>query len=261
MPVLAKIVEEMDVEQRQSPIVQALMAIDTKLDTILNLFAALDARQHRLEAANQPRTSSCVFCPEGEGSHPSGRCPKYPDPVSRAVQASRLGLCDRCLRKSHDEPCDTSCNHCRKPHNTLLCPIRGFRHTPKHLPQKEENSKKGYSEGVSTSGNKTKQLDELYNAADLISGGIELIRESRDALQILVDKLDKQFDDLNVKDTISHKGPRKPKEISSALNLSVANTDSVGITRYHRDRIDGVSNFSQEQKRKPDDELESESPQ
>ncbi|CAJ0591216.1 unnamed protein product [Cylicocyclus nassatus] len=58
---------------------------------------------------------------------------------------------------------------------------------------------RGYSEGVSTSGNETKQLDELYNAADLISGGIELIRESRDALQILVDKLDKQFDDLNVK--------------------------------------------------------------
>ncbi|CAJ0594562.1 unnamed protein product [Cylicocyclus nassatus] len=127
MPVIAKIVEEMDVEQRQSPIVQALMAIDTKLDTILNLFAALDARQHRLEAANQPRTSSCVFCPEGEASHPSGRCPKYPDPVSRAVQASRLGLCDRCLRRSHDEPCDASCNHCRKPHNTLLCPIEALR--------------------------------------------------------------------------------------------------------------------------------------
>ncbi|CAJ0602740.1 unnamed protein product [Cylicocyclus nassatus] len=58
---------------------------------------------------------------------------------------------------------------------------------------------KGYAEEISPCGNETKQYDELNNAVELISGGMKLIKQSRDALQVLVDKLEKEFDDLKMK--------------------------------------------------------------
>ncbi|VDO28477.1 unnamed protein product [Heligmosomoides polygyrus] len=44
--------------------------------------------------------STCVFCnvEAQKDGHSSGRCPNYSDTVARAVQASKLGLCGRCLK-------------------------------------------------------------------------------------------------------------------------------------------------------------------
>ncbi|KIH53330.1 hypothetical protein ANCDUO_16546 [Ancylostoma duodenale] len=137
----AKVLDEMDHEHRQSPVIQALQAIDDKMASLFNVFATLNARQDRLEAAINLITErsapvpSCLFCPVAENldSHQSGRCTRFPDTVSRAVQASRLGLCERCLKTGHEEDCGVTCQFCRLPHNTLLCPTRSlhFRHQPK----------------------------------------------------------------------------------------------------------------------------------
>ena len=110
MSQLSKVLEEMDQDQRQSPVVQALLAIDDKLERLLNLFANFSIRQDRLEASiislcERKVSRGCVFCPDSGESHQSGRCSRFPDSVSRAVQAFRLGLCERCLRAGHDEDC------------------------------------------------------------------------------------------------------------------------------------------------------------
>ncbi|VDM79500.1 unnamed protein product [Strongylus vulgaris] len=90
MSEFAKILDEMDFEQRQSPVIQAL-----KLESILNV-AELNARQDRLKASIDAITSRpaparnlCVFCSgtEEATAHPCGRCPPYTDSVARAVQA------------------------------------------------------------------------------------------------------------------------------------------------------------------------------
>ncbi|CAJ0605089.1 unnamed protein product [Cylicocyclus nassatus] len=71
--------------------------------------------------------SNCMFCTveDNKDQHPTGRCCKFPDAVSRAVQASALGLCERCLQPKHHEDCGVTCPICGRLHNVLLCPNRG----------------------------------------------------------------------------------------------------------------------------------------
>lgn len=50
--------------------------------------------------------SKCVFCPVGENidGHHAGCCHRFVDPVSRAMRASELRLCGRCLRPAKTAP-------------------------------------------------------------------------------------------------------------------------------------------------------------
>ena len=103
------------------------------LATLLaNLLPRLDALEHSnrilLErtAIILERTapkSSCIFCPvdENRDNHFSGRCSKYPDPVTKAAQATKLGLCLRCLNPAHGDSCVVKCGNCGSGHNFLLC--------------------------------------------------------------------------------------------------------------------------------------------
>ncbi|KAL6731108.1 hypothetical protein Aduo_002014 [Ancylostoma duodenale] len=58
---------------------------------------------------------------------------------------------------------------------------------------------RAYTEEVSPAGDENNQYEELTTAVNLISGGIKLIQQSRDALQTLVSKLEKEFDVLKLK--------------------------------------------------------------
>ncbi|VDO86374.1 unnamed protein product [Heligmosomoides polygyrus] len=92
------------------PIIRVLSVLIDKLDSLHNMVACSTGRLDRIEAALQvlrDRTlpkSPCIFCTiaENPDSHHSGRCPRFPDPVSRAVQASKMGLCECCLKPAHD---------------------------------------------------------------------------------------------------------------------------------------------------------------
>lgn len=70
--------------------------------------------------------SNCVFCPLGENidGHHAGRCHRFADPVSRAMRASELRLCGRCLRPEHGKDCPVKCSTCRGEHNAILCSVR-----------------------------------------------------------------------------------------------------------------------------------------
>ncbi|RCN49950.1 hypothetical protein ANCCAN_03986 [Ancylostoma caninum] len=73
--------------------------------------------------AHTARKSNCVFCPvkENRDSHYSSRCFKYADPVSGTVQATKLGLCLKCLKPSHGDDCKVACVGYGLDHNLLLC--------------------------------------------------------------------------------------------------------------------------------------------
>ncbi|KAK6030102.1 putative ATP synthase F0, A subunit [Ostertagia ostertagi] len=64
-----------------------------------------------------------------------------------------------------------------------------------------------YAEEIKPIGDDRSQYEEYSSAANLIAGGIKIIKSSRDSLQALVDKLEKEFDDAkskgNKKDLIS----------------------------------------------------------
>ncbi|EYC45671.1 hypothetical protein Y032_0420g1141 [Ancylostoma ceylanicum] len=62
--------------------------------------------------------SNCVFCPvdENRDSHPSGRCLRYADPVSRTSRLTTLGFCLRC-KPRHDDDCVVNCINCGLVHN------------------------------------------------------------------------------------------------------------------------------------------------
>ena len=58
---------------------------------------------------------------------------------------------------------------------------------------------KTYTEEVTPTGDDRNQYEELTTAVNLISSGIKLVQQSRDALQTLVNKLEKEFDELKLK--------------------------------------------------------------
>ncbi|RCN24206.1 hypothetical protein ANCCAN_30103 [Ancylostoma caninum] len=87
---------------------------------LMMLTFAFKRRFDTLLKRTEPK-SNCAFCTynDNKDSHPTGRCCRFPDAVSRAVQAASLNLCQKCLQQRH---CGISCTFCGRDHNVLLCP-------------------------------------------------------------------------------------------------------------------------------------------
>ncbi|KIH45386.1 hypothetical protein ANCDUO_24573 [Ancylostoma duodenale] len=114
------------------PRVQRLEAILPRMESLDNVGPEL--QQLRLDnelllqhtgtiMAHTAPKSNCVFCSveENRDSHYSSRCCKFADSVTRTVQASKLGLCLKCLKPSHGDDCKVACAGCGLGHNQLLC--------------------------------------------------------------------------------------------------------------------------------------------
>ncbi|VDO31475.1 unnamed protein product [Heligmosomoides polygyrus] len=152
-----------------SPLVHALRTFDSKVESLFNMTATISGRLDRLESSFDSKLESlhnmaattcgrldrlesalavllersaprhnCVFCsPEAQtDGHSSTRCTNYRDAIARAVQASKLGLCCRCLKAEHEGDCGVTCQNCRLPHNLLLCPTRNA--APNHQAKKRK---------------------------------------------------------------------------------------------------------------------------
>ncbi|EYB92010.1 hypothetical protein Y032_0199g1666 [Ancylostoma ceylanicum] len=144
--------DEIDVAIHLEPMAEAIKELKEKIEfCLLSLNAKVDGiaqltneRWHCVQQIldvllerTKPR-SNCVFCTveDNKDQHPTGRCCKYPDAVSRAVQAAALGLCERCLQPKHVEDCGVSCPICTRNHNVLLCPNRGTQAVPMYKRRK-----------------------------------------------------------------------------------------------------------------------------
>ncbi|KAK6033498.1 hypothetical protein OSTOST_00307 [Ostertagia ostertagi] len=130
--------DEVDVAVHIEPLTEAVRdlkdqlnafaaGLTSKIDALADMHTrqidALNRKVELLLERTQPR-SNCLFCPiaDNKDCHPTGRCCRYPDAVSRAVQANNLGLCNRCLQPRHGEDCGILCTYCGREHNVLLCP-------------------------------------------------------------------------------------------------------------------------------------------
>ncbi|KAK5984922.1 hypothetical protein GCK32_000992 [Trichostrongylus colubriformis] len=130
--------DEVDVAVHIEPLVEALrdlkeqlalsfVSLDGKIDTMTSIlnhqFEALNRRIDIILERTAPK-SNCVFCSieDNNDSHPTGRCCRFRDAVSRAVQAANLRLCNRCLQPRHANNCGVVCSYCSQDHNVLLCP-------------------------------------------------------------------------------------------------------------------------------------------
>ncbi|KAK6030960.1 hypothetical protein OSTOST_02897 [Ostertagia ostertagi] len=130
--------DEVDVALHIEPLVDAVkdlkeqlnafaVALTAKIDSLADILTrraeSLNQKVELLLERTQPR-SNCIFCPinDNKDCHPTGRCCRYPDAVSRAVRANNLGLCNRCLQPRHNEDCGILCTYCGRDHNVLLCP-------------------------------------------------------------------------------------------------------------------------------------------
>uniref|UniRef100_A0A1I7WXP2 DUF1758 domain-containing protein n=1 Tax=Heterorhabditis bacteriophora TaxID=37862 RepID=A0A1I7WXP2_HETBA len=68
--------------------------------------------------------SNCAFCEMGtnDDKHHTNQYKIFPDPISRAIQATKMGLCEKCLKTHNgDSQCLTICIKCKGPHNIALC--------------------------------------------------------------------------------------------------------------------------------------------
>ncbi|VDL69150.1 unnamed protein product [Nippostrongylus brasiliensis] len=117
---------ELEGTPAQGPILAAFKALEDKIESLFNVVSSNGGRLDRFEAAlHAIWTSSnpkvvCVLC-NGE-NHSATRCTAYPDPITRTVQASKLGLCTKCLKAEHPDDCGQACKACRLPHHHALCP-------------------------------------------------------------------------------------------------------------------------------------------
>ncbi|VDP57835.1 unnamed protein product [Heligmosomoides polygyrus] len=102
-----------------------LDAMQDAVDKTQTMMEALSAGMKIQLGRSAPR-SSCAFCTfeENRDSHHTARCTRYPDTVSRTVQASRLQLFLRCLKEAHADDCDVKCGSFGLDHNALLCTHR-----------------------------------------------------------------------------------------------------------------------------------------
>ncbi|KAK6030618.1 hypothetical protein OSTOST_03243 [Ostertagia ostertagi] len=103
------------------------MTFNAKLDALVDILNRqsenVNNKLELLIERTKPK-SSCLFCPveDNKDNHPTGRCCRFPDAVSRAVQAANLRLCNKCLQPRHSDDCGIHCVFCQGDHNVLLCP-------------------------------------------------------------------------------------------------------------------------------------------
>ncbi|KIH68847.1 hypothetical protein ANCDUO_00814 [Ancylostoma duodenale] len=85
-----KALDAMEQEESTSSVAMAFRALDSRMDSLMNVCFTTGGRLDRIEGAlnllierSTPK-SACVFCSlaENADSHHSGRCPRFPDPVS-----------------------------------------------------------------------------------------------------------------------------------------------------------------------------------
>ncbi|KAK6742034.1 hypothetical protein RB195_009728 [Necator americanus] len=96
--------------------------IATLLHHLLPRLDSLEKACQTLLERTAPK-SSCLFCTvdENRDNHHSGRCPRFPDPISKTAQATKLNLCLLCLKAAHEDTCGVKCGSCGLGHNFLLC--------------------------------------------------------------------------------------------------------------------------------------------
>ncbi|EYC44581.1 hypothetical protein Y032_0457g1818 [Ancylostoma ceylanicum] len=110
-------------------IVSAVQSLQSQMEAATShLSARLSAVEEacaELLERSKPR-SPCIFCPlpENKDGHNTTRCSRFADPVAKSVQATKLGLCERCLKPTHGDDCGVQCARCGRPHNVLLCAER-----------------------------------------------------------------------------------------------------------------------------------------
>ncbi|KAK6015070.1 hypothetical protein OSTOST_19513 [Ostertagia ostertagi] len=104
-----------------------VMSVDAKMEALVDLVNrhnnVVNQKLDLIMERTKPH-SSCVFCSieDNRDNHPTGRCCRFPDAVSRAIQVTNLRLCNRCLQPKHNEDCGILCTFCGKEHNVLICP-------------------------------------------------------------------------------------------------------------------------------------------
>ncbi|KAK6029223.1 hypothetical protein OSTOST_04667 [Ostertagia ostertagi] len=120
-------IQLMELEYRASmeSLTETVCRISNRLEAVLSKVSQIQDDIHVLMERTAP-TSNCAFCPVGENldNHHTARCHRHPDPVSRAMRASELHLCVRCLRPEHGGNCNVTCSFCRGGHNNVLCSQR-----------------------------------------------------------------------------------------------------------------------------------------
>ncbi|VDL73158.1 unnamed protein product [Nippostrongylus brasiliensis] len=113
----------MDAERQASleSFVKSVAILSNRLESVLSKVSQIQDDVAVLLERSTPK-SSCVFClfDENVDGHHSGRCHRFPDPVSRAMRASELRLCGRCLRPEHGKGSTVTCSSCRGEHNVIL---------------------------------------------------------------------------------------------------------------------------------------------
>ncbi|VDP39760.1 unnamed protein product [Heligmosomoides polygyrus] len=92
------------------------MSFNTKMDAlvdILNRQSKVVNNKIDLILERTIPKSSCVFCAVdgNKDNHPTGRCCRFPDAVSRAVQAANLRLCNKCLQPRHADSSRIQCTY------------------------------------------------------------------------------------------------------------------------------------------------------
>uniref|UniRef100_A0A7I4YG21 t-SNARE coiled-coil homology domain-containing protein n=1 Tax=Haemonchus contortus TaxID=6289 RepID=A0A7I4YG21_HAECO len=132
--------DEVDVAMHIQPLVEAVkdlreqlnvvaVGLNSKIDALADMLTrqsdTINRKVELLMERTQPK-SNCLFCliEDNKDCHPTGRCCRYPDAVSRAVRASNLNLCNRCLQPRHREDCGILCTYFGREHNVLLCPSK-----------------------------------------------------------------------------------------------------------------------------------------
>ncbi|EYC08942.1 hypothetical protein Y032_0063g3445 [Ancylostoma ceylanicum] len=104
---LENLLAEIDVSETFAPISAAIRALTRVIDeshfTLAGQLQSIHNACLELLERSKPK-SPCIFCSltENLDSHSTMRCNRFPDPVSKALQAARLQLCERCLKAQHD---------------------------------------------------------------------------------------------------------------------------------------------------------------